>query len=112
MRRLQGAEPAADGGAQVAGVVAGPRRLPAVRDDVRQLPEAARLQRRRRDARQAAPRRLRGAALVPPVVSGDPPSPSPDPRVHVQSRLVIVTRSQLPRNSGAQAPRDSLCAIR
>lgn len=85
--RVQGAEPAADGGAQVAGVVAGPRRVPAVRHDVRQLPEAARLQRRGRDARQAAPRRLRGAALVPPLVNGGAPSCT------VQSRLVIVTRS-------------------
>lgn len=72
--RFQGAEPAADGGAQVAGVVARPGRVPAVRDDVRQLPEAARLQQRGRDARQAAPRRQRGPALLPPLVNCLPPS--------------------------------------
>lgn len=67
--RFQVAEPAADGGPQVAGVVAGPRRVSAVRDDVRQLPKAARVQLARGDARQAAPGRLRGAALLPSVVS-------------------------------------------
>lgn len=74
--RFQGAEPAADGGAQVAGVVAGPGRVPAVGDDVRQLPEAARLQQRRRHARQAAPGRVRGPALLPPVVSTHSPTAS------------------------------------
>lgn len=66
--RVQSTKPAADGGAQVAGVVAGPRRVPAVSDDVRQLPQAAGLLERGRDARQAPSRRLRRAALVPPFV--------------------------------------------
>lgn len=81
--RFQGAEPAADGGAQVAGVVAGPGRVPAVGDDVRELPEAAGLQQRGGDARQAAPGRVRGPALLPPVVSALVPC------VLVWMRLVI-----------------------
>lgn len=81
--RLQGAEPAADGGAQVAGVVARPGRVPAVRDDVRQLPQAARLQQRRGDARQAAAGGLRGPALLPPVVSARP-RPSASPRTLIR----------------------------
>lgn len=67
--RIQGAEPTADGGAQVAGVVAGSGRVLAVGDDVRQLPQAAGLQQRGGDARQAAARGLRGPALLPPLVN-------------------------------------------
>lgn len=86
--RLQGPEPAADGGAQVAGVVAGPGRVPAVGDDVRQLPQAAGLQQRRRDARQAAPGRVRGPALLPPVVSASVPA-TPRTTLYVQSECLF-----------------------
>lgn len=67
--RLQVAEPAVDGGAQVAGVVAARGRVPAVSDDVRQLPEVARVLERGGHARQVAARRLRGTTLVPSLLN-------------------------------------------
>lgn len=67
--RFQSAQPAADSSAQIAGVVVGARRVPAVGHDVRQLSQAARVQRGRVDARQASPRRIRGPTLLPPLVS-------------------------------------------
>lgn len=71
-RRLQVSEPAANGGSQVAGVVPRPGRVSTVGDDLRQLLEAAGLQRAGSDAREAAPRRLRGATLLPSLVSAAP----------------------------------------
>lgn len=57
---------------------------------MRQLPEAAGLQQRRGDARQAAPRRLRGAALLPPLLDQPYPSTSPLAPMCMCMRFVIL----------------------
>lgn len=119
--RFQSAEPAADGGAQVPGVVAGPRWVPAVGDDVRQLPQAAGLHQPWGDARQAAPRCLWGPALVPLVVNA-PAAPSPHycdylstPQSCLYTRVNAVsdTYNNCVIFDGAHAPDDCcLCAIK
>lgn len=90
--RLQSPQPPANGGPQVAGVVAGPGRVPAVRDDVCQLPEAARLQQRRGDARQASPGRFRGTTLLPPLLN-HPYHPHCDPHTSNKPPMCICVNA-------------------
>ena len=62
-------EPAADHCAQGAWTPAVRRQLPAVRDDVRELPETARLLHQGDHGREAATGCDRGTALVPPLLN-------------------------------------------
>lgn len=62
-------EPASDHREEDVRVHGEPGRLPAVGDDVRELPEAAGLQQHRYHEGEAADRRPRGPAVLPPVLS-------------------------------------------
>jgi hypothetical protein len=66
--RLPGSQPAADGRTQATRSATGSRRLPAERDDVRELPEAARVQLEGGDAREAARGDEGGRRQLPPLV--------------------------------------------
>ncbi|CAG9814274.1 unnamed protein product [Phaedon cochleariae] len=67
-RMFQSAVPSVDGSPEDAGTEHERRRLPAVGDDLRELPQAARLFDHRGDAGKIAARRLRGTALFLLVV--------------------------------------------